>query len=87
MNVHWMTITNGDVRYADLQSEHEIKPYTAGCPYTICYISIGPVKMGKSKIVIRRSSSDLPVLNDFIAGAINDQYLFDLFSGWCKDPN
>ena len=82
-----MSITNGDVRYTDLQSDDKIQPYTAGCPHTTRYISIGPVKMDKLKIISRRSFSDLTVLNDFIAEAINDQYSFDLFAGWCKDPN
>ena len=54
---------------------------------TTHYVSIGLVIMDKLRIVIRCNTSDLTVLNNFIAEAINDQYSFDLFSGWCKDSN
>ena len=85
VNVHWMTISNKAVRYVDVQSE--IVPYTAECEHTDRYVATGPVKVEKIKIVIRRDCSDLSLLNNFLAEAINDQYSFDLFLGWCKYLN
>jgi len=85
VNVHWMTISNKAVRYVDVQSE--IVSYTVECEHEDRYVATGPVKMEKIKIVIRRDCSDLSLLNNFLAEAINDQYSFDLFLGWCKDSN
>ena len=85
VNVHWMIISNETVRYVDAQSD--IVPYTAECEHTDCYVATGPVKIDKIRILIRRNCGDLSTLNNSLAKAINYQYSFDIFLGWCKDPN
>ena len=82
INIHWMTIKKGVVRFADVQTV--MIPYDPENSYDDHYVAIAPTRMEDLKVLARHTSDDLSLVNDFVSAAVNDQFEFNLSGGWIK---
>jgi hypothetical protein len=80
INVHWMTIRNGAVRFVDLQSV--MIPYDPKKSYHDHYVALAPTRMEDLKVLARHTSDDLSLVNAFVSATVNNQFDFDVFGGW-----
>jgi hypothetical protein len=82
INIHWMTIKKGDVRFVDVQSV--MIPYDPKKSYHDHYVAMAPTRMEDLKVLARHTSNDLSSVNDFVSAAVNKQFKFNLSGGWIK---
>ena len=82
INVHWMTIKKGVVRFADVQTV--MIPYDPKESYDDHYVAMAPTRMEDLKVLARYTSDDLSSVNDFVSAAVNVQFEFNLSGGWIK---
>ena len=77
-----MTIRNGAVRFADVQSV--MIPYDPKNSYHDHYAAMPPTRMEDLKVLARHTSDDLSLVNNFVSAAVNDQFDFNVSGGWVK---
>jgi hypothetical protein len=82
INVHWMTIEKGAVRFADVQTV--MIPYDPRNSYDDHYVAMAPTRMEDLKVLARHTSNDLSLVNDFVSATVNDQFEFHVSGGWIK---
>ena len=83
ISVHWMTIRNKTVIFVDVWSAAIV--YKPENNYLNHYAAMQPTKMEDLKVLARHTSDDLSLVNNFVSSTVNDQFDFNVSSGWFKN--